>query len=758
MWKAFNQKGFSLVEVLVASGLVGGLSLGLAQLMKNNNESQTQIAAKDDLRSSSQKIAATLSNPQACVNTFNPVLPGASAFTQAQTQAGVPFTQVRDKDNAVSTSVNDKYGKVSYTSFTVRNYRAASDSADLVIQVRFNKSSTVVMERSAVIPLNMVVDSTTNRIITCSAGSNESNLWAKMASPDLGIYYSAGSIKMGTGLANTDSTVPSMIMGTNNTATGENSVAMGSDNSVTNDLSMALGYNNNITGARSYVMGGYNTVQLTSEVPQMSAIAIGTSNWVSAHNTLALGTSLSVASEGSIAIGYNSTTVDDSSVGRNGIVIGTGSASTGISSFAAGTGASAVAENTFSLGTGSSAISKDAFAIGTDSIASGLNTISIGNTSKGAGDNALAIGYLANAASADAVALGRETSAYVGSIAIGKEAMANTSGAIAIGSATTTYINGGAELQQKARATGSGSIVIGAGATDAKASPNEANTAYYDVGDDGSFGANYPASGAIAIGVKSRASNLGAIAIGGLAAGAESLALGWDGRALGRGSIAIGNSYGGKIEAFGHNSMSIGINHMRTVGRGSVAIGQFLTTNHDNSMILGLGTSEGVTTQAANELLLTAPGTIRACVGANDGNNAYASRCSTFNVASGWSPPSDRTIKKNIKKIDANEVLEKLSELDISTWQYKSQKDSEKKNIGPMAQDFHRLFVVPYKLGGTDKTIAPNDVFNFGILGVQALNQKVKDLERENKELRDETSEMKAILCELKPSAKLCKK
>lgn len=62
---------------------------------------------------------------------------------------------------------------------------------------------------------------------------------------------------------------------------------------------------------------------------------------------------------------------------------------------------------------------------------------------------------------------------------------------------------------------------------------------------------------------------------------------------------------------------------------------------------------------------------------------------------------SDRNAKKNIKP--AKGILSKLKKLPISTWSYKD--DPEKLiHVGPMAQDFSRLF------GGDDKTIHPVDV------------------------------------------------
>ena len=55
---------------------------------------------------------------------------------------------------------------------------------------------------------------------------------------------------------------------------------------------------------------------------------------------------------------------------------------------------------------------------------------------------------------------------------------------------------------------------------------------------------------------------------------------------------------------------------------------------------------------------------------------------------------------ENVETIAPQEVLKKLAEIPIQTWNYKSE-DSAIRHMGPMAQDFYGAF----GLGNTDKAI-----------------------------------------------------
>ena len=82
--------------------------------------------------------------------------------------------------------------------------------------------------------------------------------------------------------------------------------------------------------------------------------------------------------------------------------------------------------------------------------------------------------------------------------------------------------------------------------------------------------------------------------------------------------------------------------------------------------------------------------------------------------------------------VRGSEVLEKLAELPISTWNYKGE-DPSVRHMGPMAQDFFATF----GLGGDDKTINLLDANGVVMVAIQALYRRVLALESELAALRD---------------------
>ena len=96
-----------------------------------------------------------------------------------------------------------------------------------------------------------------------------------------------------------------------------------------------------------------------------------------------------------------------------------------------------------------------------------------------------------------------------------------------------------------------------------------------------------------------------------------------------------------------------------------------------------------------------------------------------LSVNGGVTIASDRNLKENIQSISARDMLAKVIALPMNVWNYK-QDSGKVKHIGPMAQDFKRLFNV----GQDDKTISTTDASGVAIAAIQGLNQKLSDLVR----------------------------
>jgi len=106
-----------------------------------------------------------------------------------------------------------------------------------------------------------------------------------------------------------------------------------------------------------------------------------------------------------------------------------------------------------------------------------------------------------------------------------------------------------------------------------------------------------------------------------------------------------------------------------------------------------------------------------------------------------WANLSDRETKENFEIIDSREILDKIVNMPITTWNYKKQDDAVR-HIGPMAQDFHAAF----SLGEDDKHITSTDADGVALAAIQGLHQIVRDQQREIESLRGERDSQIALL------------
>jgi hypothetical protein len=105
---------------------------------------------------------------------------------------------------------------------------------------------------------------------------------------------------------------------------------------------------------------------------------------------------------------------------------------------------------------------------------------------------------------------------------------------------------------------------------------------------------------------------------------------------------------------------------------------------------------------------------------------------------------SDRNIKTNIEPAPAEEVLERLTSIPITTWSYMDE-GPEVRHMGPMAQDFRAAF----GLGTSDRRIEGVDANGVSMAAIQALHRSIQKLSDEERALRQENKSLRRALDEL---------
>jgi len=116
-----------------------------------------------------------------------------------------------------------------------------------------------------------------------------------------------------------------------------------------------------------------------------------------------------------------------------------------------------------------------------------------------------------------------------------------------------------------------------------------------------------------------------------------------------------------------------------------------------------------------------------------NGNTNNVSVAGTHTALS-YTSSSSRTVKQDFTKVDSKAVLEKIKDMEVTKWSYKT--DSAKsKHIGPMAEDFYKLF----GLGVDDKHVSATDMASIAIVAAKELQKEntalQAQLESQNKRL-----------------------
>lgn len=101
---------------------------------------------------------------------------------------------------------------------------------------------------------------------------------------------------------------------------------------------------------------------------------------------------------------------------------------------------------------------------------------------------------------------------------------------------------------------------------------------------------------------------------------------------------------------------------------------------------------------------------------------------------------SDVNSKQDIVPVNGNNILEKLTNLEISEWSYKDAPGN--RHVGPMAQDFYAAF----GLGHTDKGIATLDSSGVALAAIKALIEENTSLKERLSLLESQQAEMQAVV------------
>ncbi|MET7257938.1 tail fiber domain-containing protein [Dyadobacter fermentans] len=255
------------------------------------------------------------------------------------------------------------------------------------------------------------------------------------------------------------------------------------------------------------------------------------------------------------------------------------------------------------------------------------------------------------------------------------------------------------------------------------------------------LGNNGTAAADRALAFNGTASGVGAVAIGSgaQATSDDALALGPSSIAGGLASVVIGPSI-----ANGAFAVAIGLQNSAR-GNFSVALGKNARVRHQGSIVISDGSagfsSDSAYSTANNQLTMRFAGGARVFT-----NQGLTSGVEISAGGGSWSAVSDRRKKENFEVLNTENILSKVAQLPLTSWNYKSQ-PATTRHMGPMAQDFYAAFGLDGI--GNDTTINSSDIDGVNMAAIQALEKRTRQLQEENDQLKAKLEAMDAKMASI---------
>lgn len=170
-----------------------------------------------------------------------------------------------------------------------------------------------------------------------------------------------------------------------------------------------------------------------------------------------------------------------------------------------------------------------------------------------------------------------------------------------------------------------------------------------------------------------------------------------------------------------------------------------ISNAHPGAILFADNTQEDFNSASFNEFAVRATGGVR-MVTAVDSNGAPTAGARLSAGSGTWTSLSDRNAKEHFELVDPEAVLEKLAEIEISTWNYKTQDDSIR-HMGPMAQDFFASFAI----GEDERHITTVDADGVALAAIQGLERRLKEKDKRIAELERRIERLEGRFQRLEP-------
>ncbi|MHB9287608.1 tail fiber domain-containing protein [Halobacteriales archaeon Cl-PHB] len=164
------------------------------------------------------------------------------------------------------------------------------------------------------------------------------------------------------------------------------------------------------------------------------------------------------------------------------------------------------------------------------------------------------------------------------------------------------------------------------------------------------------------------------------------------------------------------------------------AAGTNATASHEGAFIWSDTSTGGLSSLNPNEFAVLAAG------GVFFFSNSGATTGVELSSGSGsWSSASSRALKSNLDPVDPVDVLDRVRDLEISTWNYDAEGE-DVRHMGPMAEEFAAAF----GLGDDEGQISTVDADGVAFAAMQGLAKQLEEQEETVERQRDRIDELEA--------------
>lgn len=192
----------TLVELMVAGGILAGLSAAGMQMYKNQSSAQKTVEANYEIAAITQQMRTIIGTERNCSKAFEKELPEGGISDRLWAEQKPSGSGVWIEKYVVGDKLP---GNIKILNYTLFRGGVPNGVQETYMKVDFSRGlATIKEESSKMLKMGYTLDPATNKIKTCwgiTGGSNDS-FWLQDPAFEPSIYYPLGNVGIGKGYSN----------------------------------------------------------------------------------------------------------------------------------------------------------------------------------------------------------------------------------------------------------------------------------------------------------------------------------------------------------------------------------------------------------------------------------------------------------------------------------------------------------------------------------------------------------------------------